>query len=247
MINILIPLAGPHQFFSESKYIYPKPLIEIQGKTMIEHVIENFKSIKEKNFIFILNNEDCKKHHLDNVLNLLTKDRCQIIKINGETKGAACSALMAIEHINNTSPLIITNADQLFEDELETLITQFKDADAGVISFNSVHPRWSYAKLDKKENIIETSEKRPISNHAIAGFFYFKEGRSFIKSAMRMIEKDANFRGNFYISPTLNEMVLENKKLRIVSVDNKRYHTFYTPKKIDDYEKLKCQDIREIH
>lgn len=240
MINILIPLAGTNQFFSENEYPYPKPLIEINDKTMIEHVISNFDSIKkEKQFIFIVNTEDCKKYHLDNVLNLLTNHTCKIIRIDSETKGAACSAMMAIEYINNDNPLIISNADQLFDDNLEDLVSSFYEYDGGVISFDSIHPRWSYVRLDEENHIVETAEKRPLSKHAIAGFFYFKEGKDFIISAMNMIKKDASLNGLYYISPTLNEMVLQNKKLIVKKIDNDKYHTFYTPQKIQEYERLK--------
>ena len=240
MINILIPLAGTNQFFNESEYPYPKPLIEINNKTIIEHVIDNFGSIKEeKQFIFIVNSDDCKKFHLDNVLNILTNHTCKIIQIDSQTKGAACSALMAIEYINNDTPLIIANADQLFDDNLEDIISNFQDSDGGVISFDSIHPRWSYARIDDSNYIIETAEKRPLSKNAIAGFFYFKKGNEFVISAMNMIKKDANINGFYYISPTLNEMVLQNKKLIISKINNDKYHTFYTPQKIQEYERLK--------
>lgn len=240
MINILIPLAGTNQFFNELEYPYPKPLIEINNKTMIELVINNFESIKEeKQFIFIVNSDDCKRFHLDNVLNLLTDHSCKIIKIDNETKGAACSAMMAIEYINNDKPLIIANADQLFDDNLEDIISTFNNIDGGVISFDSIHPRWSYARLDEENYIVETAEKRPLSKHAIAGFFYFRKGKDFIESAMNMIKKDANVNGLYYISPTLNEMVLRNKKLSINKIENCKYHTFYTPQKIQEYERLK--------
>jgi NDP-sugar pyrophosphorylase family protein len=127
MINILIPLAGKNQFFPEAEYPFPKPLIEFNGKTMIEHIIDNFSSIqKEKQFIFIVNSEDCKKYHLDNVLNILTNHTCKIIKLDNETKGAACSAMMAVEYIDNDTPLIISNADQLFDICLDEVINSFE-------------------------------------------------------------------------------------------------------------------------
>ena len=240
MINILIPLAGSNQFFNESEYPYPKPLIEINGKTMIEQVINNFNNIKkEKQFIFIVNSDDCKKYHLDNVLNLLTDHNCKLIRIDNETKGAVCSAVMAIEYIDNNIPLIIANADQLFDDNLDDIVSSFENVDGGVVSFDSVHPRWSYARLDDNNNIVEMAEKRPLSKHAVAGFYYFNSGRDFISSAMSMIKKDANVNGLYYIAPTLNEMVLQNKKLIIKKIDNKKYHTFYTPQKIQEYERLK--------
>jgi len=239
MINILIPLAGSNQFFNESEYPFPKPLIEINGKTMIEHVINNFDSIqKEKQFIFVVNSDDCKKYHLDNVLNLLTNDKCQIVKIDNETKGAACSAMMAIEFINNDIPLIIANADQILEINIDTVVEEFSKVDGGVISFDSVHPRWSFVRLDENGFVVETAEKRPLSKHAVAGFYFYTKGEDFIQSAMKMIKKDANVGGLYYIAPTLNEMVLKNKKLIVKKIDEKQYYTFYTPQKIQEYERI---------
>lgn len=239
MINILIPLAGKNQFFSENEYPFPKPLIEFNGKTMIEHIIDNFSSIqKEKQFIFIVNSEDCKKYHLDNVLNILTNHTCKIIKLDNETKGAACSAMMAVEYIDNDTPLIISNADQLFDICLDEVILNFDDSDAGVITFESIHPRWSYVRLDSENKVTETAEKRPISKSAIAGFYYFKNGKDFITSSSKMIKKDASVNGLYYVSPVLNEMVLENKTINIFQIANSKYHTFYTPQKIKEYERL---------
>lgn len=239
MINILIPLAGKNQYFSETEYPFPKPLIEFNGKTMIEHIIDNFSSIqKEKQFIFIVNSEDCKKYHLDNVLNILTKHTCKIIKLDNETKGAACSAMMAVEYINNEMPLIISNADQLFDVCLDQVISKFQNSDAGVIAFESIHPRWSYVRLDSENKVTETAEKRPISKSAIAGFYYFKNGKDFISSSSKMIKKDASVNGLYYVSPVLNEMVLENKVIDIFKIENEKYHTFYTPQKIKEYERL---------
>ncbi len=239
MINILIPLAGKNQFFPEAEYPFPKPLIEFNGKTMIEHIIDNFSSIqKEKQFIFIVNSEDCKKYHLDNVLNILTNHTCKIIKLDNETKGAACSAMMAVEYIDNDTPLIISNADQIFEISLDEVVKKFENSDAGVITFESIHPRWSYVRLDSENKVTETAEKRPISKSAIAGFYYFKNGKDFISSSSKMIKKDASVNGLYYVSPVLNEMVLENKTINIFKIENEKYHTFYTPQKIKEYERL---------
>lgn len=237
MINILIPMAGKSQYFSENEYPFPRPLFEIGDKTVIEHVLINLSSIStELQFIFILNNSDCKKFHLDDTLNIITKNKCHIIRLENETKGAACSALLAINHINNDVPLIIANSDQLFECSLKFLVPAFAGSDAGVITFKSLHPRWSYVRLDEHHRVVETSEKRPISRNAIAGIYYFKIGRDFVESAMSMVQKDSHVNGNFYISPTLNEMILKGKSVTSIEVETSKYHTFYTPQKIKEYE-----------
>lgn len=239
MINILIPLAGKNKFFPESEYPFPKPLIEICDKTMIEMVINNFKNLDDINYIFIVNEKDCKKFHIDNTLKLLTDNQCEIIKIQGETKGAACSVLMAIEYINNDEELIISNADQVIEEDLNKIVNYSKQYDGGVITFESVHPRWSYVKTDENNFVIEAAEKRPISKNAIAGFYYFKKGKDFVNSAMNMIKKDANVNGIYYIAPSLNEMILNHKRISIYKIDNNKYFTFYIPQKIEEYKRKK--------
>ena len=242
MINILFPIGGRSAFFEES--IFPKPLIEILGKTMIQTVVENFSAIEEdKRYIFVVNEGDCATYHLDSVLNIITNGKAVIVKLSGETKGAACSSLMAVEHINNNDPLIIANSDQLIDSGLKQAVSHFRDrdADAGVICIETVHPRWSYVRLDEEGNVIETAEKRPLSKYAIAGFYYFKHGKDFVQAAMSSIMKDSNVGGIYYIAPTLNELVLQNKNIQTFKIDNEKYHTFYTPQKIKEYEQEKTE------
>ncbi len=240
MINIVIPIAGKNLFFPEDEYPFPVPLIEFNGKTMIEYVLENFKLIQgDKQFVFIINCNDANKYHLDDVLNIITDNSCEIVKLEKQTKGAACSVMMAVEYIDNENPLIIANADQFFDINLNDVVEYFKGSDAGVITFNSVHPRWSYVKVDEQKKMIEAAEKRPISKNAIAGFYYFKRGSEFIKSCSKMIKKDASVNNSYYIAPSLNEMLLDGRSIDIFEIDNGDYHTFYTPQKIEEYKKNK--------
>lgn len=233
-------MAGKSIYFDDDNYIYPKPLTEVKGRPMIQGVIENFNAVSDEiNFIFAVNKVDCKKFHIDNVLQLLTNNNANVIRVDAETAGAACTALLAIDSINNDDPLIISNVDQLFDCSLDVFIQDFKNRklDSAVICFDSVHPRWSYALTDKSGYIIEASEKRPISNNAIAGFFYFKHGKYFVDAAMKSIIKDASVNGIYYISPVLNEMILDGKKLGLISVENDKYHTFYSSQLLEEYNR----------
>lgn len=240
MLNILVPMSGMNNFESE-EYRYPKPLIEINGKPLIELVVECLDQIKgEKRFIFIVNAADCQKYHLDSVLRLITKYRGVIIELEKETAGATCSALMAIDHIDNDDALIISNGDHIFNYDLNRAISGFESrgVDAGTVCFDSVHPKWSFVRLDKNNKIIETAEKRPLSRNAIAGLYYFRHGSDFVRAAMKTIEKDASVNGRFYVSPTLNELVLEGKNLEIHAIHSSAYYNFYSPHKIKEYEEF---------
>ena len=238
MINILIPLAGKSDFFNSAEYVFPRSLIEILGKTMIQRIIENYSEFDDKHFIFIVNQEDCDSYHLDSILQLLTDSKCDIVKLSSHTKGAACSALMAVELINNNNPLIIANGDQVIESSLADITKNFqKDKlDAAVITFESIHPKWSYVRLNEKNKVVESAEKRPLSKNAIAGFYYFSNGKDFVIAAMQSIIKDAHVNGVFYIAPVLNELVLAGKNIGYHRIESTMYHSFYSPVKIAEYE-----------
>jgi dTDP-glucose pyrophosphorylase len=238
MVNILVLLGGKSNFFNTPEYQFPKSLIEIKGKPMIELVIDNLNKIKtKKKFIFVANDDECVKYHLDNTLDLLTDHQSAIEKLRGETRGAACSALMAVKHIS-THELIICNSDQIIDVDFNLVLADFRKRklEAGVICFESVHPKWSYVNLDRDDNIIETAEKKPISKNAIAGWYYFKNGMDFVKSAMKSVKKDASVNGAYFIAPSLNELVLEDRKLGVYRISASSYHSFYSPQKIKEYE-----------
>lgn len=238
MINILILLAGKSRFYDEEKLIYPIPLIEIGSKMLIERVIENLSTLdKEIKFIFVVRKSDCATHHLDDVLKGLTNDTCQIIKIHKETSGAVCSALMAIEYIDNKSPLLIANYDQIFDYNLSQAMNKLRNSDGVIITFESSHPRWSYVILGEEKCIIEATEKKPMSSQAIAGFYLFKHGSDYVTSAMSSIKKESKYDNKYYTSSVLNEMILAGKKLDVIQIDHDDYHTFYTPDKLSAYDK----------
>lgn len=241
MTRILIPSMGKTMFFSDS--YFPKPMIEITGKTMLEHVIDDYRSIKDKRFVFVFYEEDCRRFHLDDSARILTDGNVDILVLKNETEGALCTCLMAVEYICNAEPLIIANCDQVISRDYAQVMQEFSDknADAGVIIFNSVHPRWSYVRLENS-SVIETAEKRPLSKHAIAGFYYFKSGDDFVEAAKRVILKDNRLDGKFYISSALNEMVLMDKRITYYEINPGEYHSFYSPEKIREYENR----VREV-
>lgn len=236
-MNILVPMAGKSQFFPDSDFPFPLPLLEIGGRTMIERVLENLATASPAaNFIFVLNNEDCRRYYLDRTLNIITGGRCHIVRLEGETRGSACSALMAIDFVNNATPLLIANSDQLIDLPLASVLAPLQQADAGVVTFESVHPRWSYVKLDDDGWVVETAEKRPLSKDAIAGLYFFRHGQYFVDAAMQMIRKDESVNGSYFVAPVLNQLVLQGRRIATSKIANEQYHTFYMPQKIADYE-----------
>lgn len=240
MTRVLFPMASRSTFFSESEYPFPLPLAEVCGRTLIEIVIENFTTLDDPEFIFVISEKDSQRYRLDHSLRIATKDRATILKLSGETKGGLCSALMAISQINcDRTPLVIANYDQVFDINLSDVIATFSSYDAGVITFESIHPRWSYTKVDANGFVIEVSEKRPISNRAIAGVYYFSSGAEFISAALNSVWKNSATDGSYYISSSLNELILLGKSIRFFDIPNGSFHSLYTPQRLRRFDALR--------
>lgn len=211
-MKILIPMAGRGKRFEDAGYSFPKPLIDINGKAMIQVIIENLNFPAEH--IFLCQNEHYEKYSLKELLELISPN-CKIIKVNEITEGAACTALLAKELIDNDEELIIANSDQWIDWNNQHFLSFLRNntADGGIVTFIATHPKWSFVKINDKNEVTEVAEKRPISNIATVGIYYFKKGSYFVKAAEKMIEKDIRTNGEFYIAPTYNEMIQEGKKI----------------------------------
>ena len=212
-MNVLIPMAGRGSRFASQGYTFPKPLIEVKGKPMIQVVVENL-NIKA-NYTFIVQKEHYEKYSLNYLLPLIAPD-CNIVQVDGITEGAACTTLLAKEFIDNDEPLIMANSDQFVEwDSNETLYAFQNDGiDGGIITFPATHPKWSYAKLGDDGYVSEVAEKKPISEHATVGIYYWKKGSDYVKYAEQMIDKDIRTNNEFYVCPVFNEAIQDGKKIR---------------------------------
>jgi dTDP-glucose pyrophosphorylase len=237
MINVLIPACGKSKFFEDN--YYPKNVTEINGKPMIEWVIDNYRSLKDVKFTVCLFRDECDKFHTDKIVSIVTNDNCNVVKQENMTAGALCTSLLAVDYIGNDKELIISNSDQILDIDLSDVVNSFRknNVDCGVICFNSVHPRWSYIRVNDQNEVVETAEKHPLSNHAIAGFYYFSHGNDFIEAAKQVIRKRETYNDHFFISSTINEVILNNKKVGYYEISPDKYHSFYSPERIAEYQK----------
>jgi hypothetical protein len=217
-MNVLIPMAGAGSRFAAAGYTFPKPLIEVNGKPMIQVVVENLNV--EAHFIFMVQKEHYEKYNLKQLLNLIAPG-CDIVQIDGMTEGAACTTLLAKELINNDEPLLMANSDQYLEwNSNECLYAFTADTiDGGIITFKATHPKWSFAKVGEDGLVSEVAEKNPISDTATAGIYFWKKGSDYVKYAEQMIQKNIRTNNEFYVCPVFNEAIADGKKIRIKNIN----------------------------
>lgn len=217
-MKVLIPMAGAGSRFEKAGYTFPKPLIDVNGKPMIQVVVENLNI--DAQHIFIVQKSHYKKYNLQATLNLISPG-CEIIQIEGVTEGAACTTLLAKNLINNDEPLLIANSDQYVDwDSSEFMYSMVADSiDAGILTFKSTHPKWSYAKLDADGFVSQVAEKKPISNIATVGIYYWKKGADYVKYTEQMINRNIRTNNEFYVCPVFNQAIEDDKKIKIFEIE----------------------------
>jgi len=229
-LNVLIPMAGAGSRFEKAGYTFPKPLIDVNGKPMIQVVVDNLNL--DANFIYVVQKSHRQKYNLDTLLNLITPN-CTIIEVDGLTEGAACTALMAKDLINNDNPLFFANSDQYVEWNSNEFMYKMQETnfDGGIVTFKSTHPKWSFVKLDENNFASIVAEKNPISDLATVGYYFWKNGSDFVKYAEQMINNNIRVNNEFYVCPVFNEAINDGKK--IITFNASKMWGIGTPEDLD--------------
>lgn len=235
MINIVIPMAGAGSRFAKAGYTKPKPFIDVLGKPMICHVLDNL-NMPDAKFILLARAEHYNNEQ-ETVDWIKSNYNVEFVLIDKLTEGAACTVLHAHRLINNDTPLLIANSDQIVDMEIAGYIkdSEERNLDGSVLCFEDNDKKWSYAKLDGNGFITEIKEKEVISDNATVGIYYFKRGRDFVENAIDMIVRNERVNNEFYVAPVYNYAINLGKKFGIYTIDKTQMHGTGTPEDLDKY------------
>lgn len=233
-MKLIIPMAGNGKRFQEAGYSDRKPFVKVNGKEMIDVVLNNLSCDIFSEIIFILKQEDS-----ENLLKILLKNKLRNFSfclLDNTTEGAACTVLSAYSHLDTDEDVIIANCDQYIDFNMLEFIQKSKNCDGMIACFESkdCDKKWSYAKVSNENIVTKVAEKSPISKFATCGVYYFKSGKTFIRAATKMISKNIRTNNEFYLCPVYNEMVDEqNVKIFLV----KEMWGLGTPEDLDYFHK----------
>tara|TARA_B100001123_G_scaffold449650_1_gene615890 strand:- start:441 stop:1532 length:1092 start_codon:yes stop_codon:yes gene_type:complete len=238
-ITIIIPLAGNRTFKMDqgTGSAFPKILNELNGKLLLERAAQPLLGLPfEIEVKVVVPEAQVRQYNLDRVLSALD-ERIEVIPIDGETQGATCTTLLSIDNVALDSKVIVTSFEQIIDVRLEPLINEFidKEAECGVLTFDSIHPRFSYVMIDDVNNVLQAAEKRPISRHAVAGLYYFSSANEFFEAAKNTI-LNGSLESGYYLSNTINEYILKGKKVVAVEIPKNKYFHFFDSHNVEQYE-----------
>ena len=210
-MNIIIPLGGLGQRFKEDGYTKPKPLINIFGKEMIYHLIDNL-NIKSNDNLFLIYNKELNKYNFNNILKNKYKN-INLIELNKQTEGAAETILYGLNTMNEyilNNKCILLDCDTFYHiDILDIYRTQTNNS---IFCFkdNQDKPIFSYLNINESNIIIDIKEKIKISDYANTGCYCFKNGSILKKYCEQIINNNIREKGEYYISCVIKEMLNDN-------------------------------------
>lgn len=238
MLNIVIPMAGRGSRFAKAGYALPKPLIDVNGRPMIEVVTRNIAPECEHRFIYICQMEHLEKYGLAERLEKISP-HCAVVTVDHITEGAACTVLLAEKYIDNDDPMMIANSDQFVDTDINEYLSAMGENDGLIMTMPANDPKWSFIKYNENGYVTLVREKEVISNEATVGIYNYAKGSDFVKYAKRMIQKNIRVNNEFYVAPVYNEMIEDGKKIVFNDVGEKM-HGLGTPEDLEKF--LRCMN-----
>jgi hypothetical protein len=234
--NVLLLAAGPTRS-EEAENSYPLCLTELDGVTVIEKIIDTTRQIVGARYYSAILERDVRRLHLDKVMQQLLPG-VTVVRIPQNTKGSACTALLAAVQMQGDMQLLIISANELVELDLNAVIQDFRcrSLEGGTLIFRSRNPRYTFVRLGENQLVEETAAQRPISEHATAGIFWYARTSSFVEAAKNLIRKDSTVNGNFFVGLTLNELILKRDRVGVNQIPQGAYFPLKTEQQIKRYE-----------
>ena len=242
-ITVVIPAGGSGTRFQNSEFKELKPFINFFGKTMFEWLLIGFKSEKYNVKFKIIIREEFKLQYKKEINHLEKIYNVDFHYINLVTEGTTATALFLYDELNNDDFLLLANCDQIvdinFDDFLDEHFNSKADGSLLVFTNESKDNKWSYVKVDDNDLINIVKAKDPISKLAVVGWYCYTKSTSFLKAGIKQIINLDKVNGEYYLCPTFNYLIKDNKKIKAIKIDSSQMHGIGTPDDLRKYLKSK--------
>jgi len=190
----------------------------VKGKPMVRMVIDNILAPNvEAQYIYVVQRAHFEQYGLKELFESVTPN-CKIVCLDSLTEGPACTCLAAKDFIDSDVPLLIANSDQYVEWDASSFYDTMAKTEAygGILCFvdEERNPKWSFARTADgtiNSQVVEVAEKKPISDLATVGIYYWRTGKDFLNDAHEMIKKNIRVNNEFYVAPVYTEGIEKGK------------------------------------
>lgn len=242
-MKIIAPMAGTGQRFVDKGYTQPKPLIKVNGKRIIEYIVDMFSP--EDDFVFICN----EKHLKDTSMKFVLQDICPnstIVSMPMHKYGPVYTVQEVYNHIDDDEEVIVTYCDNPYIWDRDDFAHHVKDKklDGCVLSHSGLHPhtlnntKMAFMKT-QGDLVTEIKEKEcytdnPMNEHASTGTYYFRKGSYIKKYFNEAMEKNIQYNGEYYVTLVYNLLIEDG--LRVGYYDTPFATVMGTPEEVENIE-----------
>ena len=243
-MQIIIPMSGFGERFRRRGYAVPKPMIPVEGRPIISHVVDMFPG--ETDFVFICNRDHLaeRSFRMAETLRRIAP-KCKIVAIDPHRLGPVHAVLQAREHIAKDKPVVVNYCDF-------TCYWDFADfkrfveetgSDGCVPAYRGFHPHslgsTFYAYM-RHENLWmqDIQEKKPFSDmpqneFASSGTYYFRSGALCLDTLERQVAAGLNVNGEYYVSLAYKILAQQGKAVSIYELQH--FMQWGTPDDLAEY------------
>ena len=242
-MKIIAPMAGTGQRFVDKGYTQPKPLIKVNGKRIIEYIVDMFSP--EDDFVFICN----EKHLKDTSMKFVLQDICPnstIVSMPMHKYGPVYTVQEVYNHIDDDEEVIVTYCDNPYIWDRDDFAHHVKDKklDGCILSHSGLHPhtlnntKMAFMKT-QGDLVTEIKEKEcytdnPMNEHASTGTYYFRKGSYIKKYFNEAMEKNIQYNGEYYVTLVYNLLIEDG--LRVGYYDTPFATVMGTPEEVENIE-----------
>lgn len=232
-MNIVVAMAGLGARFRDAGWTAPKPLIDVLGEPMYSWALKGLPLDLADRVILIVSEELNRDPGFHKDLHERYSNLPLVVRSTPPTEGQACTVLLARDLIDNDEPLLIFNADTYQQSsQLRDLICN-PHVDGSLSVFRAPGDKWSFVRTESTGRVVETAEKRRISEWASTGLYHFAHGKDFVRAADEMIAADDRVNGEFYVAPVYNRLLKNGANIRLNEVEE--IHVFGTPEDLNQF------------
>lgn len=243
-MQIIIPMSGVGQRFSDAGYAQIKPMIEVDGKPIIAHVLDLFPS--ESNIIFICNNDHLNDGSLalEETLKTLAPTS-RIVGVAPHKLGPVHAIEQVADILDLDKPTIVNYCDFSCVwnwSDFKTFVSQNKP-DGAIIAYRGFHPhslgkdKYAYLRLHH-DKVVEVREKESFTNNkmdefASSGTYYFASAKIMLGCFAAQKRNDHSINGEYYVSLAYNELIGDGGTVVPYEIDH--FMQWGTPKDLEEY------------
>lgn len=250
---IYIPMAGFGERYRRAGHREPKPLIPVEGRPMIERVVEGFGPLRAGDrFLFAVNRTHAETTPIVAELARIAPGAHTVV-VEPHRDGPIQTLLACAEHIPERESVTLNYCDFGVRWRFEDFVAWCEGGawDAAMSAYRGFHPHslgptlYAYMRTEEDAStapgarVVEIREKHHFTpnkfdEYASAGLFWFREGRALLDAARAVARDDERVAGELYVSTAMQRLVAAGQRVGAYPLE--RFYQWGTAEDLADYE-----------